>query len=87
MVKMGEVTYTLKPVEQKQPRSYRKQSKYDPIITDFVESEHSLVEVSVNGKEPNYIRIQLDKRLEARDITGVSVSVSSGIVYLEKVDE
>ena len=44
----------------------------------------SLVEVSVEGKEANYLRLQLSKRIGAREIGGVTASVVSGVVYLEK---
>jgi len=81
---MGEVSFNLKPVSEKPSRRYRKGSKYDPILDAFVAGEARLVEVSVAGKEANYLRIQLNKRIDARKLTGVKVSVVNNITYLEK---
>ncbi len=82
---MAELSYTLKDVERKPLRKYRKKSKYDPIIDDFLQREAQLSEVTVECKEPNYLRTQLKKRIEARGLgDSISVSVVSGKVYLEK---
>ncbi|RJS87279.1 hypothetical protein CW701_00760 [Candidatus Bathyarchaeota archaeon] len=61
---MGELRYTLKPVESKPRRRYRRGSKYDPIIDAFLESGKDVVEVEVEGKNPNYVRMQLRSSLE-----------------------
>ena len=81
---MNEVKFYLKPIEEKPTRRYRKGSKYDPIIDAFVEGEDDLVEVDVGGKEANYLRTQLNKRIEARNLKTVKVSVVNNICYLEK---
>jgi hypothetical protein len=81
---MGEVKFDLKPVEEKPSRRYRKGSKYDPILDSFIENAEELVEVSVEGKEANYLRTQLDKRIEARTIERIKVSVVNNVCYLEK---
>ncbi len=81
---MGEVRFDLKPVEEKPSRRYRKGSKYDPILDAFVEGEDDLVEVNVEDKEANYLRTQLNKRIEARTLEGIKVSVVNNICYLEK---
>lgn len=81
---MGEVKFDLKPVEEKPSRRYRKGSKYDLILDSFMENAEELVEVSVEGKEANYLRTQLDKRIEARTIEGIKVSVVNNVCYLEK---
>ena len=83
---MSEVKFDLKPVEKKPSRKYRKGSKYDPILDSFLEGEHSLVKVEVENKDANYLRTQLNKRIEAREIEDkVKVSVVNNIAYLEKV--
>ena len=82
---MSEVKFNLKPVEQKPTRRYRKGSKYDPILDAFVEGEEDLVEVNVSGKDANYIRTQLNKRIEAKGLEGIKVSVVNNVCYLEKV--
>jgi len=81
---MNEVKFLLKPIEEKPTRRYRKGSKYDPIIDAFVEGADDLVEVNVGGKDANYLRTQLNKRIEARNLKKVKVSVVNNICYLEK---
>ena len=81
---MNEVKFDLKPIEEKPSRQYRKGSKYDPILDAFMEGEEDLVEVNVEDKEANYLRTQLNKRIEARELKGVTVSVVNNVCYLEK---
>lgn len=82
---MSDVKFDLKPVEKKPSRKYRKGSKYDPIIDSFLESEHNLVKVEVADKDANYLRTQLKKRIDARDLqSNIEVSVVNNIAYLEK---
>jgi hypothetical protein len=79
------VKFDLKPVEKKPSRKYRKGSKYDPILDSFMEGEHDLVKVEVENKDANYLRTQLNKRIEARELANrVKVSVVNNIAYLEK---
>ncbi len=80
---MGEVNFTLNPVTTKPSRRYRKGSKYDPILDAFTAGEARLVEVSVAGKDANYLRTQLNKRIDAKNLR-VKVSVVNNIAYLEK---
>ena len=80
---MSQVDYTLSPVEDKPTRRYRKGSKYDPIIDSFIEQDQPLVEVIVEDKDGNYVRTQLKKRIDARDLK-IIVSVVNNRVYLEK---
>ena len=80
---MGEVSFNLTPVADKPSRRYRKGSKYDPILDAFVAGEAELVEVSLAGKEANYLRTQLNMRIDARNLN-VKVSVINNIAYLEK---
>lgn len=83
---MSDVKFNLKPVDKKPTRRYRKGSKYDPIINAFLEGEDSLVEVSISGKDANYLRTQLNKRIEASELgERVKVSVVNNVAYLEKV--
>ena len=83
---MSEVKFNLKPVKKKPSRKYRKGSKYDPIIDLFMESEHELVKVEVPNKDANYLRTQLKKRIDARDLVNkLDVSVANNKTYLEKI--
>jgi hypothetical protein len=76
----------LKPVTKKPSRKYRKGSKYDPILDSFLNGENVLVEVAVSNKDANYLRTQLNKRIEARDLQAkVKVSVVNNVAYLEKM--
>ena len=61
-------------------------SKYDPILDEFLSRSDNLVKVEVENKDANYLRTQLNKRIEARDINErVKVSVVNNITYLEKM--
>jgi len=80
---MGEISFNLTPVADKPSRRYRKGSKYDPILDAFMEGEARLVEVSLAGKDANYLRTQLNKRIDAKNLN-VKVSVINNITYLEK---
>ena len=81
---MSEVRFNLKPIEEKPTRRYRKGSKYDPVLDRFLERAANLVEVSMEGKDANYLRTQLNKRVEARNLRNVKVSVVNNVCYLEK---
>jgi len=81
---MSEIRFNLTPVEEKPSRRYRKGSKYDPILDAFMEGEEDLVEVNVSGKDANYLRTQLNKRIDARNLRNVKVSVVNNACYLEK---
>lgn len=85
MTVMSEVRFDLKPVTEKPSRNYRKGSKYNPILVAFVEGKDDLVMVEVEGKDANYIRTQLNKRIQAHGLQGVKVSVVNNACYLEKV--
>lgn len=83
---MSDVKFELQPVTSKPSRKYRKGSKYDPILDSFLDGEHNLVKVEVPEKDANYLRTQLNKRIEARDIVNrVKVSVVNNVAYLEKL--
>jgi len=81
---MSEVEFDLKPVDKKPSRRYRKGSKYDPILNAFMAGEDKLVKVTVEGKDGNYLRTQLNKRIEAK-VLKVKTSVVNGVLYLEKL--
>jgi len=82
---MSEVKFNLKPIEEKPSRRYRKGSKYDPIIDAFMDGEEDLVEVSVSGRDVNYLRTQLNKRIDTRNLRSIKVSVVNNVCYLEKM--
>jgi len=81
---MSDVSFNLQPVTEKPSRKYRKGSKYDPVVDAFVEGTDSLVTVTVPGKNANYLRTQLNKRIDAKRLSGVKVSVVNNVCYLEK---
>jgi hypothetical protein len=81
---MSEVRFNLTPVEEKPKRQYRKGSKYDPILDAFMSGTEGLVTVEVPEKDANYLRTQLNKRIEARRLSGVKVSVVNNACYMEK---
>ena len=81
---MSEVKFDLKPVDTKPSRQYRKGSKYDPILDAFIEGTDALVAVEVPDRDGNYLRTQLNKRIEAKGLEGIKVSVVNNVCYLEK---
>jgi len=82
---MSEVKFDLKPVKRKPSRRYRKGSKYDPILDAFMKTTENLVEVTVEGRDANYLRTQLNKRIEARRLKAkIKTSVVNNVLYLEK---
>ena len=58
-------------------------SKYDPIIDQFIESRHDLVEIEVEGKKPSYVAGMLKKRIKVRELE-IKATAVSDVVYLEK---
>ena len=81
---MSDVKFDLKPVDEKPSRQYRKGSKYDPILDAFMEGTNALAAVEVPDKDGNYLRTQLNKRIEAKGLSGIKVSVVNNVCYLEK---
>jgi len=49
-----------------------------------MEGEEDLVKVNVSGKDANYLRTQLIKRIDTRNLRNVKVSVVNNVCYLEK---
>jgi len=83
---MSEMNFDLNPVEEKPSRKFRKRSKYDPILDQFLEGTDNLVEVTVEGRDANYLRMQLNKRIEARNLEDkLKASVIGNVLYLEKL--
>ena len=84
---VAQLGFDLTPVKKKPSRRYRKGSKYDPILEAFKTGDQTLVEVSISGKDANYIRTQLNKRIDAqeRKYSKIKVSVVNSVWYLEKV--
>jgi hypothetical protein len=84
-MKLTNEDFRLVEVHEKPSRRYRKGSKYDPIIDKFMSGKSSLVKVEVEGKDANYVRTQLKKRIDARVIgEKLEVSVVNNVAYLEK---
>ncbi len=81
---MSDVSFNLEPVSEKPTRKYRKGSKYDPLLDAFIAGTDNLVAVTVPDKDANYLRTQLNKRIDARKLSGVKVSVVNNVCYLEK---
>ena len=81
---MSEIRFNLTPIEEKPSRRYRKGSKYDPVLDRFMDRAAKLVEVTIEGKDANYLRTQLNKRIDARNLRNIKVSVVNNVCYLEK---
>lgn len=73
------------PLEMEKPVKRSRgsnRSKYDPIIDRFIELGHDVVEIKVEGRNPNYVAFQLRKRIKDRALKIVASS-KGGFVYLE----
>ena len=80
---MSAIKFEMRKVEKKREKKYHKGSVYDPMIDQFIESGHNLVEITVEGKKAGYVVTQLSKRIEKRELDIVA-SWAGDIVYLEK---
>ena len=78
------LSFQFKPVKKKPSRKYRKGSKYDPVLDAFIKGEDKLVKIEIAGKDANYIRTQLKKRIDAKEIKSISIAVVNDVCYLEK---
>lgn len=77
--------FSLKKTKEKPKRRYRKGSKYDPILDAFIKGTDKLCKLEVEGKDANYLRTQMNKRIEARKLDKqIEVSVTNNALYLEK---
>lgn len=84
---MSDISFNIQPVEKKPDRKkaqHRTGSKYEPIVTAFLESEHDMVRVDGTGIEANYLSGQLKKIITVKEVDSVQVSVRNKEVYLEK---
>lgn len=80
-------SYIMEEVETKPSRKYRKGSKFDPILDSFKASTSKMVTVELTGKDSNYLRTQLKKRIDITECSKkLKVSVVNNKVYLEKLD-
>ena len=82
-LKMSEIRFEMKPVQDKRKKLSGKKSIYDPIIDQFIESGEDLVEVRVEDRLAGYVVGQLQKRIDRRELE-IEVSGAQGFVYLEK---
>ncbi len=83
---MSDISFNLEEVVEKPDRKYRKGSKYDKVLDSFLDSNAALARVDVTGRNGNYIRTQLKRRIDYLDYTGkITVSVVNSTAYLEKI--
>ena len=82
---MGDLQFSFTEVKAKAHRRSKKGSKYDPVIDSFRSGGSDLVKVEIPGRTANYVRLQLKKRIDARELgEKLGVSTVSGVAYLEK---
>jgi len=86
---LDEVFFKIVEVGEKPKKQQKKRSKkYDKIIDAFRGGRSSLVRVDDTGKDANYLRMQLKKRIDARELNKeIEVSVVNNAAYLEKIIE
>ena len=79
----GELSLDLEQIELERPS--RSISLYDSILDSFIFNESNTVEVQVEGKDPSYVRSQLDKRIKARYLGDIiEAEVVDRNLYLNK---
>ena len=71
----------MKPVTDKRIKTSR--SIFDPLIDEFLSSGQDLVEVTVENRTASYMKSQLKKRIEKRELD-IEVSPGYGVIYMEK---
>lgn len=79
-----QLDFQLQPTKKKPDRRYRKGSKYDPLLDSFINGDEALVIVGIKGRDANYIRTQLNKRIIARELP-IKTSTVNNQCYLEKI--
>ncbi len=85
-LRMGEIRFEMRHVNEKRKKLSIKASRYDPIIDQFIAGGEELVEISVEDKKAPYVATQLKKRIEARELVlEMEASAAGGFVYLEKI--
>lgn len=92
MSKKQPVSFKIIPLDEEPQRTYKKGSKYDPIIDSFIEGKHPLGQIRVTKEDSsellnaNYLRTQLAKRIIARELTSTVVaSVTNNVCYLKRL--
>ena len=81
-----ETAFKVTPIEKKPSRSYRKGSKYDAMLDAFIKANIPLAKIEAEGKTANYLNTNLRKRIDARELKGISVSTTNGECYLENAN-
>ena len=83
---MNDMSFKLEEVEKKPDRKYRKGSKYDNLLDRFLDGDARLVRIDVAGKNGNYVRTQLKRRIDFLGYgSKVAVSVVNSAAYIEKI--
>ena len=83
MIVMSEIRFDMKPVTEKREKKAKKRSVYDPILDQFLESGHDLVEIEVEEKKASYVASMLKKRIKLRGLE-IEATAVDDVVYLEK---
>ena len=83
---MDELKFTLKPLKE-EPKGTRKYgSKYDPILDQFMESGHEIVEVALESRNLSGVKTALKKRIEKRGLKDrLEAGLRGGVLYLKKI--
>jgi hypothetical protein len=82
----NEIVFKLHPVKEKPKRKFSKPSKYDQPIDAFLQSDNKLAKIDFEEKEANYLKLQLAKRIEIRNLQDqIEVSTINNECYLERL--
>lgn len=76
--------YEIKPVEALPDKTFHKASKYDPMIEAFLASSVSFATISAEDMTPEYLVVQLQKRIRESKRKDVSARMINKQVYLSR---
>jgi len=81
----NELEFSIRDVAEKEPRTYKKGSKYDKLLNTFLSGNHKLSELTVSDiEDASYLRLQISKRIQKKNLS-IKASVTNGKVYLERI--
>lgn len=71
-------------VKELPPRSFRKGSKYDEILNEYIKSNfrNAVVNSNIKGE---YLVLQLRKRIKIRGLTNIEAKMINSKAYLCKI--
>lgn len=73
---------TVQELPSRTHKGFKKSSKYDPILDDYIARKVDNVKVTIPDKTGTYVVTQLNKRIAKREITSFEATSVNGVVFL-----